>query len=60
MARPLTAMPKVVFKARRSDALFSADFVAAAGICRSLRLVEVEAARLAAKSISVKIQNIYQ
>jgi hypothetical protein len=37
-----------------------ADFVAAAGICRSLRLVEVEAARLMAKSISVKMQNIYQ
>lgn len=37
-----------------------ADFVAAAGVCRPLRLVEAEAARLAVKSISVKIQNIYQ
>jgi hypothetical protein len=48
MVRPHTAMRKAAFKARKSDTLSSADFVAAAGICRSLRLVEIEAARLAA------------
>jgi hypothetical protein len=32
-------MHKVAFKARRSDALFSADFVAAAGVGRLLERV---------------------